>query len=302
MADIDLNNLEEISSGNFEGSNWEPIGYCNNASGNYCRAPTGQLFNTRFDGNDYTISNLIINTTERRVGVGLFGVVAIDKSISNVHLRNVSITAPNGLSVGGLIGVGAVAFSPTRGVKINSVSVEVTHISSLRDEDSAYVGGLIGDGRAAEISSSSAIVNQLTITSSIDENSGIGGLAGSAGGVTISSSHWDNETLSFVNLERGADIILAEGPGQTTPALKNPTANPDDGTFPGIYADWDNGYCNPTTGEYMTVADGDSEPDGFQRAWNLGGTNDYPVLNCFPIFTPAEQRAAITRVLAIPTP
>ncbi len=514
MADIDLNDLSK----DLTGSNWDPIGSCGNSE---CDAAMSQLFAANFEGNNYTINNLIINTANKAVhGIGLFAAVGSGRSITNVHLRNVTITALSSHLVGGLIGTGdnvivkssSVIANQISGIRriggligigrnalIDSSSVNVTLISgtfeiggligwaddatilsssvivgtiegtggdtggllgqgirSTVTDSSAIVdqiigsstnffsrnyggmignaervsvnssfaivnqitaslssrvggligyglqatvisssanvtgiiasnnvGGLLGNGNGAmisyssanvneinannnlgglvgygsqgrissssamvnqikgkenlgglvghastvtfyfpspaRISSSSAIVNQingvsqvgglvgagtsaiinssLALTRSINATSNIGGLVGSSNFATITDSYWNSEILSFLP----NPATNTDGTGQLTDTLQMPTNTT--GFANSIYATWANAYCNPTTGEYMTVADGDSEPDGFQRAWNLGGTNDYPVLNCFPNFTPAQQRAAITKVLVpLPTP
>ncbi|MBE8182980.1 MAG: hypothetical protein HAW61_05615, partial [Candidatus Portiera sp.] len=90
MADLDLNDLDVLASGDFQGSNWEPIGVCVEDS---CEE-TFQFFAGNFNGNDHIINNLDINTAEAKIGVGLFGAVAYNVEISNVHLRNVNIMAP----------------------------------------------------------------------------------------------------------------------------------------------------------------------------------------------------------------
>ncbi len=57
-----------------------------------------------FNGNGYSISNLHINTIEAKFGVGLFGAIAPNAQLRNVHIRNANITAPASRRVGGLVG------------------------------------------------------------------------------------------------------------------------------------------------------------------------------------------------------
>ena len=81
---------------------------------------------------------------------------------------------------------------------------------------------------------------------------------------------------------------------QPTAALQNPVAN-SDGSFPaGIYAEWDNGYCNPNTGEYRASAP--SSLGDYVRVWDLGTSTEYPAITCVNnFFFLAEQREAAHR-------
>ena len=60
------------------GSDWEPIGTFDNR------------FNTRFEGNGHTISNLRINRGSMN-DIGLFGYAGVRANIANIGLRNVRI-------------------------------------------------------------------------------------------------------------------------------------------------------------------------------------------------------------------
>ncbi len=60
-----------------------------------------------------------------------------------------------------------------------------------------------------------------------------------------------------------------------------------------IFSEWDQGYCNPATGEFR-----DSAATGFVLAWDLGTDTEYPALNCFSTFSPAQQRETAARALA----
>ncbi|MBE8183138.1 MAG: hypothetical protein HAW61_06440 [Candidatus Portiera sp.] len=162
MANLDLNELPIITSGDFQGSNWLPIGD----------------FNSDFDGNNYNISNLHINSTAVRTGVGLFGTVASGTSISNVHLLNVSINVPNADKVGGLVGDG-------NSSRIHSSSVIANIITGNNT-----VGGLVGDGENAKISASSVIANIIT------GNNTVGGLVGDGENAKISASSAGVPTLT----------------------------------------------------------------------------------------------------------
>ncbi len=205
MTNIDLNNLAKNDSG----SNWEPIGFCIDScqdtrtfsGGSYVTevASTENFFHTTFDGNNHTISNLIIRDTEERYGVGLFGAIAPSAEIRNLHLRKVNITATDSVNIGGLVGFGkgaTIKYSSSNATRIAgqftvgglvgfggnaniiSSSVKVDNIWGI-----FMIGGLIGDGEDATISNSSSnIVNR------INGNRAVGGLVGIGTRATIISS------------------------------------------------------------------------------------------------------------------
>ncbi len=329
MADIDLNELPVKNSGYFQGSNWVPIGHCGTLT-TCMPAGNPSFFASQFNGNNYTINNMFINVTEtNRVdnhGVGFFGAIGSTAKLSNIHLHNVSISASPAANVGGLAGFsggiissssvvanqiigrrstgGLVGFldGQVRGEALLSSSVVIANqiTSSITDN----TGGLVGLGIFASISSSLAVVNQITgigtvggligsgtnllfgirsslaITSGINGSNNVGGFAGAG---TSTNSYWQDEvTITATGIAGTPSGATA----QSTSALQTPV------TFSGIYANWAAAYCNPTTGEYRTSAATD-----FIQAWNLGGANEYPVLNCFPSFTPAQQRTEIDRII-----
>ena len=121
------------------GDGWQPIA----------------TFNTEFNGNGYTISNLYIdrNSTD---GVGLFGATGNNSAITAVGLLNADIRGRN--EVGSLVGgsAGGIASSYATGIV----------------EGSGSVGGLVGEnGQNATITDSCAI-------STVEGSGSVGGLVG----------------------------------------------------------------------------------------------------------------------------
>lgn len=127
-ADIDLSSY----------TNWEPIG------------DYGGAFGGNFDGNDYTISNLTIDSSSN--DVGLFGyasssIAYAEQTIENVRLENVNITSRSlTASVGGLAGI----TQSYTNVKRISVSGTITGEGNI-------VGGITGG--SSHISNSDAHVH-----------------------------------------------------------------------------------------------------------------------------------------------
>ena len=142
----------------YNNNNWQPI--VNNGKG----------FNAIFDGNNYTIYNLKIVSSENNVG--LFAKTETGAEIRNVGLLNVHIEGNK--YVGSLVGSNS-------GTIIDSHAV-IRFIIGTSGEDMA-VGGLVG-------SNSSTITKSHTIIRDINgEGNNIGGLVGKTAGGVISHSY-----------------------------------------------------------------------------------------------------------------
>ncbi|MBR5308021.1 MAG: hypothetical protein IKU43_04565 [Clostridia bacterium] len=91
-ANIDLGNAE-----------WTPIGKVVRSGSGYKSGSTP--FEGKFDGGDYTISNLYISVGAENDGIGLFGGIADGAEIKNVRLEEVDINTPACRTTGGLVGI-----------------------------------------------------------------------------------------------------------------------------------------------------------------------------------------------------
>ena len=172
IADIDLNDLQKDATG----SNWKPVGTCGNDF--YCNSYSkAQLFNGMFSGNNFTISNMLINVTTERYGVGFLGAISSNAKVHNLHIRGGNITGATSTYVGGLVGL-------VEGATIINASVAISNSSVTLDAISGenYTGGLVGFGTSVTISSSVATVG------SISGQFTVGGLVGNGDSVNISSS------------------------------------------------------------------------------------------------------------------
>ena len=148
--DLDFNDPNSYRSGSTNQAwmgevGWEPIGVSTS---------TFNAFSATFDGNGYTISNLLINrpTTDH---VGFFGSIA--GRIDNIRLEDVRVTG--GTNTAGLAGVSLGT--------INNAYVSGT-ISGTDDN----VGGLVGYNSEGD-----GITNSYTIVT-VSGNDSIGGLVG----------------------------------------------------------------------------------------------------------------------------
>ena len=145
------------------GAGWQPIG---------SRESLDDHFRAKFDGNGYTISNLMINRSGTS-HIGLFGYAqpsgVTSRSIANLGLLNVNTTGT--FSVGSLVG-------QTAGTMI--INSYATGSVSGTDED---VGGLVGRNSAT-------ITNSYAAVSVTAPNGEVGGLVGfNVGGGIIRNSY-----------------------------------------------------------------------------------------------------------------
>ena len=189
---------------------WQPIG------------TSANNFDATFDGNGYTLSNLMIDRSGSS-GIGLFGYASSQARVANLGLLNVDITGSSS-NVGSLVGS-------------NQGAITKIYVTGSV-EGSNFVGGLVG-------------VNQGTVANSyatvdIMGDSNTGNLVGnnSAGG-TITNSYAlgsAGNTGGLVGVNQGTithsyttedvGIGVAAEVKQTSAALKSPT------TATGIYSDW----------------------------------------------------------------
>ncbi len=239
------------------GTGWTPIG----TSGNY--------FYGKFDGNNYTISNLFINSTSSVRG--LFGYTQ-SSVIENLVLANVNITSTQTYT-GGLVG-----YSTTSSV-ITNVSVSGTVSTS-----SSNVGGLTGYANLTTISDSSSSVT-------VSGTSSTGGLVG-----YMQGSNNDNATIT--NSYATGNVRGSSNVGGLI-GFKYYGTVTDSYATGDILGDKDGGFTNSQSGGFVgtpclgvitesyATGDvyGDSDVGGFAgQSHNCGGTisNSYSLGNVYP--------------------
>ena len=188
-------------------TNWEPIGNANNP------------FNTIFNGNHYTISNLTISSPDSD-NVGLFGTTTRTAEIRNVGLLSVTKIAGRN-NVGGLIGhnqgkvIGSyVIVAKREGRNIyggnnigglighNEGKVVGSYVIAVKGDGTNIfgmdnVGGLVGLNSNTTITESYAIVKKI-----VGDTDRTGGLVGKTSGGEISNSY---ATVNYMKV-RGVDI------------------------------------------------------------------------------------------------
>ena len=170
--------------------NWVPIGSCGDFEGtgeNPCTT-VSSLFSTTFDGNGWTISNLTITNPAAPYNnaAGLFGAISPDSILRNVHIRSANISGGDS-NVGLLVGYAQRA-------RISNSSAEGEVMATVSGKK---VGGLVGDGANANITSS------YVTGGSISGLSSIGGLIGAGNFAVITSSYAMNITVLSDNNNAG---------------------------------------------------------------------------------------------------
>ena len=132
---------ELINNIDGEGSTWEPLGN------------KDDHFSAKFNGNGYTISNLMIKSESDRDG--LFGVVS--GTIYNFKLRNISVTTSGfAAGEGDYYAIGSVAG------ELNGSEALIDNVSAVdvfvatTSNDGGYIGGLLGHNNGGTVSNSYA--------------------------------------------------------------------------------------------------------------------------------------------------
>ena len=159
------------------GNGWEPIG------------TSTRPFNTEFEGNEHTISNLRINRNTNNIG--LFGITGLRATIANIGLRNVRIIGAR--LVGNLVGgnqgsitnsyaTGPVSGTDNVGGLVGGNEGSITNsYATWPVSGTDNVGGLVG-GNQGSITNSYA-------TGSVKGTGDVGGLVGQNFGGSITNSY-----------------------------------------------------------------------------------------------------------------
>ena len=200
-----------VSGSSFQGS-WSPIA-------NYTTA-----FGGTFDGNEKTISNLYIHSTNHNINYGLFDTVR-DGTIKNLTLTGgsvayigsstpvvgalagrveyastiESVSSSVGVEGHGYVGglIGEVKGDTEVGIDVSINNSSSSGRVTARD---AYAGGLVGYADRFNITHSHATGD---VTGSGGNSSGVGGLVGRADSGSISSSY----AAGIVTSTEGGDLI-----------------------------------------------------------------------------------------------
>ncbi len=198
------------------GKGWDPIGE---------DVSTVALnFNTVFEGNKHTISNLYI---DRPTGsaIGLFGVTGPDAAIRNVGLEGVSVKGKR--QVGALVGYsgGPVESSYSTGhvrgdnsvgglAGVSANEIKRSYSTARVTASAASAGGLVGLTQSANGGSSGAITASYA-TGRVSGASSVGGLVGSSQ-AAIKASYSTSKVAATV--EKAGGLVGEMSPSSTVQA------------------------------------------------------------------------------------
>ena len=316
---------------------WQPIGGCSTAA---CDNPfTGKLIgnghtisNVRINlgesvygggffaalGRDSEVLNLhlrnvwinFVNASTGSENIGGLAGYAEDAGIISSSVAGLTIEG-QAANVGGLLGYGdGVEISSSyvgegniegssgvgglAGAMDNSI-IRASYAAAGRIKGDNNVGGILGRGDGTRLSFSYAVTNELDFRSSGDA------LVGNSGGTTgleVSDSYWAETVLfSSATPSSGANADMALMPV----VMQRPVSFNDDAFgFGKIYANWEDAWCDPISGEFTTDPANEIALAG-NRAWNLGSTRDLPRLSCFGLAAVIEQDRILRHPLASDT-
>ncbi len=162
-----------------KGVDWTPIGWFTDYS-----TDNSAIFKGTFDGGDYTISNLTIDSS-LSTHVGLFGYID-GATIKDLTLTDVSISASKSEYVGAITGYMS-----------GNTTIENCHVSDAKIVGSNYVGGIAGYAYETNTSKSINITYCSSTKGDISGSDYIGGIVGSSFRLNLTAS-WNDSTISGV--------------------------------------------------------------------------------------------------------
>ena len=184
--------------------------------------PIGGSFNTTFEGNTYTLSNLHINRSGASTVqyAGLFGQLGSSAVVRNLKLADVSVSAatntaattnPEELYVGGIAGdnAGDIISSYVTG-SVTAVQESLTNATLT--EDDIYVGGLVGRNIGDVIASfARGIVTGEQKSTTASRSTEAGGLAGRHETGSIKASYANVEVEAKTTATAATATLTAGG-------------------------------------------------------------------------------------------
>ena len=260
LADLDFDTTGDDDMADAPYANWPPIG------------GYGNSFNTTFQGNGHTISNLTVSGSPDPAG--LFGSLASSGSITGVGLINPSVSsgAEEGY-IGGLVGInrgGTISASYVSGgsvagsnadaftgglVGVNTGTIRASY-STAAVSGTSSTGGLVGVNHLTRFSPGSGTIIASYAAGAItgggtrnclSSSTSISGV-GNGGLGTVTNSYWDSTLCTLTG---------GGGTAETTANLQSPTG------YTGIYLNWN------------VDVDGVA---GNDDPWYFGDNSQYPIL------------------------
>lgn len=266
VSDIDLSSYEC----------WEPIGSGPSLHGIILgNPPDPDPFYGTYDGKGYIISNLKIKSESYDLA-GLFGYCGKESKLSNVHLKNISISLDKNKTdyhqqrKDGIIysvTAGGIAGHSDSDIDNCTVSGNI-HIVNCHN---AYIGGIVGAGQASNCVNN---VNISVISNKSDMSSGHPSGSVTCGGIvgdsrTVNAPIKNNVNYGNINVKAGASATCGEISGNQ--GFIEYCTNYGSITASGT------DIADSITGSSSCVGGiaGDSSSDGIRFCVNYGDINSY---------------------------
>ena len=256
------------------GDDWNPIGE---------QELDGDFYEGIFDGDGFEIRDLIVDTTDRNVG--LFSGLRSPGEIKNLSVvgditttsdsNNASILCAEnrGLiencTAGG--SVTALSISGVGGLVGENLDTVTNSYATGSVDGDARVGGLVGYNNVATVTDSYA-------TGSVGGNEDVGGLIGTAPFSTVTDSYWDTETSGQSTSDAGTGLTTSEMQGSEA------ETNMDGFDFADV---WDS----------VLESDDDTSADGYPILLALNRENQLEVQGIFQDLEPPEPPENLTAEL-----
>ena len=189
-------------------------------------------FKGKFEGNAYTISNLMINRPDENY-VGLFGYITDKAIIVGLNVKDIDVTGNS--YVGGLVGY-ANSYAT-----IKEVTLTGTIIGN--EKTGMYIGGIVGSVTTSNVRIDSVIVN-----ANVTGNSNVGGISGGpfsnsanvtaiieGGTITgndkvYATSYWNTSSMSVKTAYVNSKVKVIKNSKEVTDSYGGTLYNDDDET------------------------------------------------------------------------
>ena len=288
----ELQNIKNNLSRNYHLTNNIDCSNTKNWNGGKGFDPIGDNINKftgSFQGDNYVVSDLYINRTDKNYYAGLFGYTSETAHISNLRLKNVNINAWRVL--GGLVGrnegviTNSSAASTINGnyfigglVGVNAGSIKNSYSSGSVNAEERDIGGLAGNNSCGSIANSYS-------TASVKGTYYVGGLVGfNHGG-----------RLCETNPHSGATIVNSYAAGIVNGTAASHTGGLVGYNYPGTVT---NSYYDSNTSGQSDTGKGNPKATSemqkratfvnwdFTNVWKIDEKNGYPKFQWATVRTP----------------
>ena len=244
-------------------------------------------FTGTFDGRNFTISNLYINTTA--INVGLFGITGAGSDVKNLGLLDVYVKGSD--NVGGVVGG-------------NFSNISNCYITTGTVSGSNRIGGLVGNNFSGNIRNCYATGNVTgesrigglvgTSSSNISNCYATGAVTGTGSGDVYAGGLVGKNFSTIINCYAAGTVTATGGSGlvgENNGTIRNCYATGGSGLVETNNGSITNSFRNTTTQLQMLIGDdipADITPDATtiqsgwgELNWDFGNNTQYPTLRSY---------------------